>query len=98
MAAVVTTLLILPVYGALPNFVWSDLLYREQFQQFVLLPFVYGFMFLAALALLTSRLQPLALAVWLGAMSAEIGTPLFAACFAGWVPRSRPTRCWQEVR
>jgi hypothetical protein len=83
MASVVTTLLILPVYGALPNFVWSDLLYREQFQQFVLLPFVYGFMFLAALALLTSRLQPLALAVWLGAMSAEIGTPLFTALLRG---------------
>ena len=71
-ASVVTTLLILPIYGALPNFVWADIMYREQFQQFVLLPLVYSFLFMAALALLTSRLQPLALAIWLEAMSAEI--------------------------
>jgi len=82
-ASVVTTLLILPIYGALPNFVWADIMYREQFQQFVLLPLVYSFLFLAASALLTSRLQPLALAIWLGAMSAEIGTPLFAALLRG---------------
>ena len=82
-ASIVTTLLILPIYGALPNFVWADIMYREQFQQFVLLPLVYSFLFLAALALLSSRLQPLALAIWLGAMSAEIGTPLFAALLRG---------------
>ena len=82
-AAAATTLLILPVYGALPNFIWSDIAYREQFQQFILTPFVYSFIFIAALAFLTPRLQPWALSIWLGAMSTEIATPLFAALLRG---------------
>jgi hypothetical protein len=82
-AAMATLLLILPVYGALPGFAWADILYREQFQQFALLPLVYFFVFLAFESLLVQKLQPLALALWLGAMSAEIITPLFAALLRG---------------
>jgi hypothetical protein len=65
--AIATLVLILPVYSALPGFSWADILYREQFQQFILLPLVYCFIFLAFETLLVQRLQPLPLALWLGA-------------------------------
>ncbi len=83
LAAFVTLLLTLPLYGGLPGFQWADLFYREQFQQFVLLPLVSGFVFLAALALLVPKLQPCVLALWLSAMSADIVSALFAALLRG---------------
>jgi multisubunit Na+/H+ antiporter MnhF subunit len=82
-AAFATLLLTLPVYGGLPGFQWVDLFYREQFQQFILLPFVSGFVFLSALALLVPKLQPCVLALWLSAMSADIISALFAALLRG---------------
>jgi hypothetical protein len=82
-AAVATLVLILPVYGSLPTFALADIVYREQFQQFILVPLVYSFVFLAAESMLVEKLQPLALSLWLGAMSAEIVTPLFAALLRG---------------
>lgn len=82
--------LILPVYSALPSFLWADIIYREQFQQFILLPLVYNFIFLAFESLLVPRLQPLALSLWLGAMSAEIATPLFAALLRGLGAKQAP--------
>ena len=88
--ALLALLLILPIYGALPSFAWSDILYREQFQQFILLPWMYSFVFLAVEALLVPRLQPLALSLWLGAMSAEIATPLFAALLRGLGAKEAP--------
>ncbi len=82
-AAVATLVLILPVYGSLPSFALADIVYREQFQQFILVPLVYSFVFLAAESMLVEKLQPLALSLWLGAMSSEIITPLFAALLRG---------------
>jgi hypothetical protein len=76
--AVVTTLAALPFYALLPSFAWSDLMYREQFQQFILLPFVNGFILLAALVWVVPRLQPMVLALWLAAMGTEIVTSLVA--------------------
>jgi hypothetical protein len=66
------------------------LFYREQFQQFILLPFMYSFAFSAALALLVPKLKPYPLAIWLGAMSAEIITALFAALLRGLRAKERP--------
>jgi hypothetical protein len=88
--AIATLVLILPVYSALPGFSWADILYREQFQQFILLPLVYCFIFLAFETLLVQRLQPLPLALWLGAMSSEIITPLFAALLRGLGAKEAP--------
>ena len=65
-AAVCTLLLAIPIYGTLPGFAWSDVLYREQFQQFILLPLAYSFIFLAFEALLVQKLQPLALVPLVG--------------------------------
>jgi hypothetical protein len=68
----------LPFYAALPTFIWGDLIYREQFQQFVLVPFFNSFVFLLALAWAIPRVKPMLFALFLGAMSAEVLTPLFA--------------------
>jgi TIR domain len=77
-AAGMVALITLPLYSLLPTFAWADLGYREQFQQFVLLPFVSSFVLLAALVWVVPRLQPLVLALWLGAMGTEIVTSLVA--------------------
>jgi hypothetical protein len=77
-AAAMSTVVALPFWNSLPTFVFADIIYREQFQQFILLPFVSSFILLAALALLTPRLQPLPLALWAGAMCAEIITTVTA--------------------
>ncbi len=76
--AAITTAGALLFYPVLPSFAMLDLLYREQFQEFVVLPFLYTFILLAALAWLIPRLQPLALSLWLGAMAAEVVTTLVA--------------------
>jgi len=75
-AAVAGEILALPAYAQLPKFLWADLVYREQFQQFVLLPMLASFFLLIALAIAVPRVQPLPLALWLGAMSAEVLTPV----------------------
>src|SRR4029077_6040753 len=62
-AAGIATLVGLPVYSLLSTFAWSDLFYREQFQQFVLLPFVTGLVFLICLVLAVPRVHPLPLAL-----------------------------------
>lgn len=77
-AAAATTVAALPFYAALPTFAWADIFYREQFQQFILLPFVNSFILLAALVWVVPRLQPMVLALWLGAMGTEIATSLMA--------------------
>ncbi len=77
-AAGLATLGSLPLLASLPTFAWSDLFYREQFQQFVLLPFVNSFILLIVLVWVVPRLQPMVLALWLGAMGTEIATSMVA--------------------
>ena len=77
-AAGIVALCTLPFYSMLPSFAWADIGYREQFQQFILLPFVSCFILLAALVWVVPRMQPLVLALWLGAMGTEIATSLVA--------------------
>ena len=89
-AAAAVTLLSLPFVALLPTFAWGDLVYREQFQQFLLLPFISTFVFLAALVLLVPRLQPLMLALWLAAMAGEIITSLVEATLRGLGGRQLP--------
>jgi hypothetical protein len=75
-AAIAATAVSLPFYSMLPSFAWEDLVYREQFQQFILLPAVSFFIFLVAMIWIVPRLQPLLLALWLGAMGTEIAASL----------------------
>lgn len=75
-AAAATTIAALPFYAALPTFAWADLVYREQFQQFILLPFANSFILLMALVWVVPRLQPMVLALWLAAMGTEIAASL----------------------
>ncbi len=77
-AAFAATLASLPFDAMLSSFAWADLFYREQFQQFILLPFVNSFILLMALVWVVPRLQPMVLALWLGAMGTEIATSLVA--------------------
>ncbi len=69
-----SALMTLPFYSILPTFAWADIGYREQFQQFILVPFIGGFILLAALSWVVPRLQPMVLALWLAAMGTEIAT------------------------
>lgn len=78
LAAIVGELIALPAYAQLPKFLWGDLVYREEFQQFVLLPTLASFFLIAALALAVQRVQPLPLALWIGAMASEVLTPVVA--------------------
>jgi len=66
------TLLMLPVYNTLATFDYSDLLYREQFQQFLLVPFVEVTTLLLGLFYLVPRIRPLGLGLWLGAVCSEV--------------------------
>ena len=77
-AALAAALASLPFDAMLSSFAWADLFYREQFQQFILLPFVNSFILLMALVWVVPRLQPMVLALWLGAMGTEIATSLVA--------------------
>ena len=93
-AAGLVTIAALPFLAMLPSFAWSDLVYREQFQQFVFLPFVSAFVLLAALALLVPRLQPPLLALWLAAMGTEILTSFVEATLRGLGGRELPDPVW----
>jgi hypothetical protein len=73
-AAAIATLVTLPLCAILPTFLWADIGYREQFQQFILLPLIGSFILLAALSWVVPRLQPMVLALWLAAMGAEIAS------------------------
>ncbi len=73
-SAGIATLATLPFYAMLPSFAWADIGFREQFQQFILLPLISSFILLAALSWVVPRLQPMVLALWLAAMGTEIAT------------------------
>jgi hypothetical protein len=73
-AAGIATLVTVPFYAMLPTFLWADIGYREQFQQFILLPLIGSFILLVALSWVVPRLQPMVLALWLAAMGTEIAT------------------------
>ena len=77
LTALLTTAGSLPLHGLLWTFVFSDVMYREQFQQFVLLPFVHSLVVAAALVFLAKSLRPLVLALCISAFAADILT--FAA-------------------
>ncbi len=78
LAGAIATVVALPFYSMLPTFIWGDLIYREQFQQFVLVPFFNNFILLLGLAWAVPRVKPMLFALFMGAMSAEVLTPLFA--------------------
>lgn len=78
LAGAIATLGALPFYSMLPTFIWGDLIYREQFQQFVLVPLFSNVILLLGLAWAVPRVKPLLFALFLGAMSTEVLTPLFA--------------------
>jgi hypothetical protein len=72
-----TVLLVVPVlHYTLLTFNLADVFYREQFQEFVLLPFVDVLVTLVALFFLIPRIRPLALALWVGAACAEVATSM----------------------
>ena len=73
-AALLTTVIAVPLYSMLDSFVWGDLFYREQFDQFVLLPLVSYLVLLLGLVILVPRVQPLPLALWLPAIGSPIIT------------------------
>ena len=77
-AGAIAAVVALPFCSLLPTFVWGDIIYREQFQQFVLLPFFNNFVLLLGLAWAVPRVKPTPLALWVGAMGAEVITPLIA--------------------
>jgi TIR domain len=76
-AAAVTVLLMLPVcHFTLGTFTIGDLFYREQFQEFLLIPFVDSLVTLLGLFFLIPRIRPLALALWTGSVCAEVATSM----------------------
>ncbi len=76
-AAAATVVVMLPVsHFTLGTFDIRDLFYREQFQEFLLLPFVDSLVLLLGLFFLIPRLRPLALALWTGSVCAEVVTSM----------------------
>jgi hypothetical protein len=76
-AAAGTVLLMLAFcYFTLLTFHIADLFYREQFQEFVLVPFVDSLVMLLGLFFLVPRIRPLVLALWTGAVCAEVATAI----------------------
>jgi hypothetical protein len=74
--AAVTAVIMLPICNTLSTFNYSDLFYREQFQEFLLIPFVDVLVTLLGLFFLVPRVRPLALGLWVGAVCAEIATSM----------------------
>jgi hypothetical protein len=76
-AAAITTALLVAVYHfTLGTFTLADVFYREQFQEFVLIPFADVLITLLGLFYLIPRVRPLALGLWVGAVCAEILTSM----------------------
>jgi hypothetical protein len=74
---VVAIVLIFPVYHfTLGTFALADVFYREQFQEFLLLPFADVLVTLLGLFYIVPRVRPLALGLWVGAVCAEIATAM----------------------
>jgi hypothetical protein len=69
--------LILPVFHfTLGTFAIGDVFYREQFQEFVLIPFADVLVTLLGLFYLIPRVRPLVLGIWVGAVCAEVATSM----------------------
>lgn len=76
-AAFGTVALVLPVYHfTLGTFDIRDVFYREQFQEFLLLPFAFSLATLLGLFFLIPRIRPLVLGIWVGAVCAEVATSM----------------------
>ena len=74
LTALLTAVGSLPLHGLLWTFVFADVMYREQFQQFILLPFVHGLILALALAFLAKPLRPLVLPLCISAFAADVLT------------------------
>jgi hypothetical protein len=75
-AAMTTVLLVSVSHFTLGTFTLADVFYREQFQEFVLIPFVDVLITLLGLFYLIPRVRPLALGLWVGAVCAEVLTSM----------------------
>lgn len=76
-AAVGSILLVLAAaHFTLGTFTIGDVFYREQFQEFVLIPFVDVLVTLLGLYYLIPRVRPLALGLFVGAVGAEVATAM----------------------
>jgi uncharacterized membrane protein len=75
-AAMTTVLLVAVSHFTLGTFTLADVFYREQFQEFVLIPFVDVLITLLGLFYLIPRVRPLALGLWVGAVCAEVLTSM----------------------
>jgi len=77
LAAALTTILVLVLsHFTLGTFTMADMFYREQFQEFILIPFVDVMVTLLGLYYLIPRLRPLAVGLWVGALGAEVATSM----------------------
>ena len=75
-AAITTALLVAVCHFTLGTFTLADVFYREQFQEFVLIPFVDVLITLLGLFYLIPRVRPLALGLWVGAVCSEVLTSM----------------------
>jgi hypothetical protein len=72
-----TLVLVLPVLQVmLLTFHGADLMYREEFQEFILVPFFDVAVTWIGLYYLLPRVRPLALGLWVGAACAEVATSM----------------------
>jgi hypothetical protein len=78
-AGVLSAALAVPLESMLPTFAWADLFYREQFQQFFLLPVTANVALLAGLGIAVGGVRPLPFALWVGALASEVLTPMVAS-------------------
>ena len=93
LAAAATVVLVLPVFHyMLLTFSFADLVYREQFQQFILIPFVEVLATLLGLFFLIPRIRPLALALWLGAVCSEVVISMLLTTLRDMGSRTPPDR------
>lgn len=75
-AGIATAILVAVSHFTLGTFTLADVFYREQFQEFVLIPFVDILITLLGLFYLIPRVRPLALGLWVGAVCSEVLTSM----------------------
>ncbi len=75
-AALTTLLMVAAFHFTLATFTFADIFYREQFQEFILVPFVDVLVMLLGLYYLIPRVRPLALGLFVGSVCAEVVTSM----------------------
>jgi len=78
-ALMATTVMVVIAHFTLATFDISDVFYREQFQEFVLVPFADVLFTLLALYYAVQRIRPLAFGLFVGMLASEILTSLLVA-------------------